>query len=137
MKINLTEAGKSFVAGFNNSAKPLGERKEAELAQFLINAHQAGRQDYLDLFDNPPTLEALQKAQLDQKLAGSSIPKPPALAVHNGQLPADVPRMDVAPVDPAQVNAGEATDSSAGDVTTSDTTAGATTTTGSTGSITA
>lgn len=58
--IILKEESKERVIAFNNSAAPLGQRND--LDKFLRIAHEANRQDYLDLFEQAPSYDEVMLA---------------------------------------------------------------------------
>jgi hypothetical protein len=102
--ITLTEEGKNFEIGFGGKHTPLGERSEAELREFLRKTvYPSRRADYLQLFENPPSLEELNKDAADEELSKNAVYSPHAL-----HLPAGTEVKSAAPAtDQAHPNAGQ------------------------------
>lgn len=104
MKMQLKEEFKDFEIAYNGKHAPLGERDD--LDKFLIIAHRANRQDYLNMFNNPPTLNDLLTAEANKKLEGGAGVYSP----HPLHVPEGTPVIAAAPAtDQAQVNVGETT----------------------------
>ena len=98
MDIKLKAEFNDHVIGFNNSAAPLGERKD--LDKLVVMAHRAGRQDYLDMFDNPPSLDEVLGEVADTKIA--AIVKP-------YEAPAAYPISPATPLTPEQMPPADTT----------------------------
>lgn len=58
MPIKLKATSENIVIGFNNSSKPLGQRKDLHV--LLRGAIAHNNQNILDLFEEVPTLEEIK-----------------------------------------------------------------------------
>lgn len=74
-EIKVKPAYKNTKVGFNNSGAPLGQRDD--LALLLINAYKGNDKFILNMFDEPPTLDQLQKGLTDEKIAAITNPVQP------------------------------------------------------------
>lgn len=91
LHIKLKPEFKNKVIAYGDSGQALGKRND--LHKLLLLAYQAGRQDYIDMFDNPPTSAQLKKALTDEALAAippNNAANSPVTGVAEGQ-PSNIP----------------------------------------------
>lgn len=91
IQLKLKPEFKKRVIAYGDSGKALGQRND--LHKLLLLSYQSGRQDYIDMFDNPPTHAQLKKTLTDEALA--TIPpndaaNSPVTGVAEGQ-PSNIP----------------------------------------------
>lgn len=91
LHIKLKPEFKNRIIAFGDSADALGKRND--LHKLLLLAYRANRQDYIDMFDDPPTEAQLKKASTDEALAAippNDAANSPITGVAEGQ-PSNIP----------------------------------------------
>jgi hypothetical protein len=92
-KIVLKPVFNDYESGYNGKFAKLEGRNDLDI--FLINAYRAGRKDHVAMFDNPPSLAELLKADAEKKLEGNEVYTTQAL-----HLPRGVQAKSMAPAFP-------------------------------------
>lgn len=91
LHIKIKPEFKKKVIAYGDSGAALGQRND--LHKLLLLSYNAGRQDYIDMFDDPPTEAQLKKALTDEALGvipPNDAANSPVTGVAEGQ-PSNIP----------------------------------------------